>query len=250
MAGPASVQGIFGTVDTLRIDRAAYGDWRRAARAVDPLEQSSAADQPATVRYYFEQGTRQSAEQLAAKGVSEDGKRQGNISGLYRQIIPTASLAMQTDPLATSADNVGPPPELMAPEVVKLEIAYYDVQKVYQEWDTGKLQGLPSGIEIILTLHEPRDDETPSEPNTRSDETYSEDELVEYRRFVRLPYVSPPQPADALLPVPGSGNNQQGSQQGSGQQGQGSSNGNQGGGQQGGGNNGGQNGGQGGSNGR
>jgi uncharacterized membrane protein YgcG len=245
-AASTPIQGLFGTVNTLRIDRSAYGDWQRAARPVDPQEPASAADLPATVRYFFEQGARQSAEQLAAKGVSDE-KRQANVSGLYRQVIPTASLAAQTDPLAAPSDTVSATPELMAPEIVKLEIAYYDGQKALQEWDTSTNQGLPSGVEIILTVYEPRDDEANPREIHSSDQTYQENELVEYRRFVRLPYVSPAQPAEALLPAPGSNNNQQAS----GQQGQGGGGGNRGGGQSGQGNSGGgQNSGQGGSNGR
>jgi hypothetical protein len=209
-----AVQGIYGTNETIRIDRSAYANWQRATRLVQPDEGATAADVPLTVRYYYADGTRLTSDQLAVRGVSVDGSA-SRIAGLYRETTPTAALANQSDPLASSTESNGTKTELLAPEVVKLEIAYYDGKQALEAWDSYQSQGLPAGVEIILTVHEPRFQDDASTTPRPSESAYSANELVEYRRFVRLPYLSPSPPAESLLPASGSNG---GNQCGSGQQ--------------------------------
>ena len=95
---------------------------------------------------------------------------------------------------------------------------------------------MPAGVEILLTIHEPDygpGDEA-EQPSSRSGQQYDEKDLVVYRRFVRIPKVTPPQPATSLLPAgqkngggqpAQAGGQQSGSPNGGGQSGQGGQNG-------------------------
>jgi hypothetical protein len=205
MLPPASVQGIFGTVDELRIDRAAFPNWQRAAREVLPEEPSTVADMPASVRYYLVDGDRQTSEQLALQGVTAEEATESH-AGLYREVYTTAALAGESDPLVAPTQRDGARLELLAPEVVKMEISYFDGTQLVEVWDSLDEGALPAGVEIRLTIYEPSfQDALEGEQETRlaGQPQYRESELVEYRRFVRLPSISPAQAAEALLPMPG-----------------------------------------------
>ncbi|MCC6491426.1 MAG: hypothetical protein IT424_00205, partial [Pirellulales bacterium] len=209
-AGPPSAQpaaqGLFGTAQELRIDRSARPNWDRAVRDVDPQETATVADWPTTVRYFFIDGDRLTSEQLAAQGVGQDPPTT-DATGLYREIIPTAALAenADTDPLARPAQGEDASVELLAPEVVNLELSYSDGQQFVEAWNSSENGGLPAGIEIRLTIYQPAPDEpaaTDDSAPPQRDSQYAEKELVEFRRFVRLTPFTPSQPADALLPPP------------------------------------------------
>ncbi len=224
------VQGVYGTVEQLRIDRAAYPNWQRAAREVTPEEPASVADMPVSVRYYLVDGTRLTSQQLALRGVQEE-QTSKSASGLYREVYTTAALAGESDPLATSTQRDGAKLELLAPEVVKMEIQYFDGAQLVDEWDSLEESALPAGVEIRLTIHEPsfaRSLEEEEDVRVTGQPRYRENELVEYRRFVRMPSIAPAQPAEALLPVGGGGQGEQGGGgPGSNGQGQGDENGRQ-----------------------
>ena len=248
-AAPATLHGLFGTAEELRIDRAAPPNWARASREVDPTEPPGAIDLPRTVRYYMNEGTAQSAQEFAQQGVDVEEETAANVSGLYRELIPTAALSDDADPLASPASRDGARIELLAPEVVKLELHYFDGEQLVDEWDVVEDGGLPAGVEILLTIHEPNYGPSDEADQQRSltGPQYKEKDLVVYRRFVRLPKVSPPQPATALLPAaqqnggggqPGQGGGPNGGGQTGGGQDSGGQNGQGGGAQNGGGQNG------------
>ena len=231
LAPPTEVQGLYGTATELRIDRSAPANWQRASRMVEATEPTTAADMPRSVRYYLVEGSALSALELAQRGVNVEQEAAASISGLYRETIATAALSDDADPLASPGDRDGAIVELLAPEVVKLEIQYFDGGTLVDDWDALQEGSLPAGVEILLTLHEPRygamEIEEPRQTlgNGRS---YPESELVEYRRFVRLPTVSPPQPASLLLPEAGGqagGGQRQGGQSGGGGSGEGNQSG-------------------------
>lgn len=233
---PATTHGIFGTAEELRIDRAAPPNWARASRAVEPTEPTSVIDLPRTVRYYVVDGTAESSQEFARRGVNVEEETAANVSGLYRELIPTASLSDDADPLASPASRDGARVELLAPEVVKLELHYFDGEQLVDEWDVVEDAGLPAGVEILLTIHEPDygpSDEAERTSNRSGSQQYDDKNLVVYRRFVRIPKVTSPQPAMALLPAGqqngGGQSAQSGGQQGGnpsgGQNGQGGQNG-------------------------
>ncbi len=216
---PATAEGVYGTADVVRIDRGPLANWERASRQVDVQETASAADMPVSVRYYYLDAQRMTPEKLAQRGVNANDQ-DVSISGLYRESQPFAALAPEN---STTTDVVGPSKnakvELLAPEVVGFELHYYDGEQLVDEWDTLQAGGLPLGVEIRLTLVEPQ---FQTEPNAdreaqRREGRYNKNELVEYRRFVRLPRVDPSPPAQPLLP--GAGGNQGGNQNGPGQNG-------------------------------
>lgn len=201
-ATATTLHGIFGAAEQLRIDRAAAPSWERASRDVDPTEPTGAAELPRTVRYYVSDGTALSAQQLAQRGVDVETQA-ASAAGLYREIVPTAALNDDADPLASPTTRDGATLELLAPEVVKLELHYFDGEQLLDEWDVVQDGGLPAGVEILLTVHEP--DYGPNNAaaaEQRSDgPRYAAKDLVVYRRFVRIPKASPPQPAAMLLPA-------------------------------------------------
>jgi hypothetical protein len=220
-----SAQGLFGTIEQLRIDRAPYANWERASREVEPAESSSAADVPISVRYFFNSDAKDriTAERLAQRGVVQESTAASS-AGLYRETIPTAAIAPTDPPLPTGETaRAGAHVELLAPEVVAFELAYYNGTALVEEWDPAIDRGLPRGVEIRLTIAEPRFETRPDQEEQRrlDDGRYRESELVEYRRYVRLPLVGQSPPAQALLPLPQQGGpqqpggNQQGGQQGS-----------------------------------
>jgi prepilin-type N-terminal cleavage/methylation domain-containing protein len=232
----AIVQTIIGTVDQIRIDRAALAAWERAARAIELQEPvgAIAANVPTTVHYYFVADNRTTTQEIAEQGVAQDAANV-NSAGLYRETIPTAAMGDETG-LTTTTSRLnrsldGAKVELLAPEVVDFSLAYFDGVNLLDEWDPLISTGLPRGVEIRLTLAEPSFQPTPDrdEQDRLAEGRYRESELVEYRRFVRLPSIEPAPAAQPLLPT-GQGGGGQVAAGGPGGQGQGG----QGGGQQGG----------------
>ncbi|HMP05287.1 MAG TPA: hypothetical protein PJ982_02965 [Lacipirellulaceae bacterium] len=200
---PAAAGGMFGNATQFRVDRAAYAQWDRAVRDLDPREQTSAADVPMTVRYFFVDADRVTAAQLAQRGVAREAVAALS-EGLYRETLPTAAVDPAQPPLPNER-NVSPwaQVELLAPEVVALELFYDNGVELLEQWDPMIDGPLPAGMEIRLTLAEPAfNPRRAAEEQRRLDEgRYLESELVEYRRYVRLGKLEPPPQASPLLPA-------------------------------------------------
>ena len=199
---PAAPQGLFGAQQIVRIDRGAAANWQRASRLVEPLETTSHANLPTTVRYYFLDAQRLTTERAAREGV-RDERLASNISGLYRETIPTASIPPTVDPLTPSTQQQnGATVELLAPEVVGFELAYYDGKQLNDQWDCVRAGGLPVGVEIRITIAEPAFQSAPDAEaeRRRAEGRYAANELVEYTRFVFLPLIAAGPPAQPLLP--------------------------------------------------
>jgi type II secretory pathway pseudopilin PulG len=234
----SDVSGIFGTAEEIRIDRTAYTNWERATRDVELEETAASGDRPLSVRYYLGDGDFYTPERMAQRGTVEE-EDADQIAGLYRDTAPTAALDDEDDPLAAMTQTDVAHVELLAPEVVKLELAYFDGTDLVAEWDTFDEEGLPGGVEIRLTMYEPsaRTLNDPERIARAREGRYNDDDVVEYRRFVRVPNISPQQDADVLLPAQDEGSDDgpttafgsagQGSQPSSGQSGQSGQDGNQ-----------------------
>jgi len=201
----ATVQGVYGTADVVRIDRLPLANWERTARQVEVQETSSAADLPVSVRYFFIDAKRMSPEQLAQRGLSAVDVQDTSVAGLYRESQPTVAVAAQGDATVPASGAASPDAavELLAPEVASFALSYFDGQDFVEEWDAVRDGGLPRGVEIRLTLVEPQFHAGVDAERTqrRSEGRYEPGELVEYRRFVHLPRVDPSPPAQALLPA-------------------------------------------------
>ncbi len=203
-AGGASVQGIFGTERELRIDRASVWQWESLARQMELSGAENASNSelapsamPQTVRYLIGEGKELLAAKLAATGVSEEGITAG-YAGLYREQVATAiwmeANAEGVDTLATGNTEDA---TLIAPEVVEIAFAYFDGTDLLPEWDSSLAEGLPTAVEIRLTmLEEPFEEATKRQANERDELRRSKENLVEYRLVVALPDVGEPQAAN------------------------------------------------------
>jgi type II secretory pathway pseudopilin PulG len=207
MFAAGSKEGVYGNAEQIRIDRLPYANWERATREVELQEASSRADLPMSVRYFFVDQDPVNAQALAQKGVAREISPT-SVGGLYRETVATASLPPDDAPLPTGESaRAGAHVELLAPEVVAFQLTYFDGTDLVEEWDSFVDRGLPRGVEILLTIAEPRFDPRPSQDEQQrlADGRYTETELVEYRRFVRLPLVAPSAGAQPLLPMSGQG---------------------------------------------
>jgi hypothetical protein len=207
MLAAGSREGVYGNTEQIRVDRLPYANWERATREVELQKASSRADLPISVRYFFVDKDPVSAQALAQKGVAREVSPT-SVGGLYRETVATASIAPDDPPLPTGESaRVGAQVELLAPEVVAFQLTYFDGTDLVEEWDSLVDRGLPRGVEILLTIAEPRFDPRPSQDEQQrlADGRYTETELVEYRQFVRLPLVAPSAGAQPLLPVGGQG---------------------------------------------
>ena len=196
------VQGIFGTATELRIDRSAKRQWEAAARQQEMAGEFDTAlvepdhdALPQTVRYILSDGRELLAAELAATGVSEDAAATG-YAGLYREQSSTAAWMLENAEnmiLSNSIDTA----ELIAPEVVDLTFAYFDGEQLLTEWDSSLEEGLPTAVEIRLTLlKEPFEQALSRHQNELDELRRSKENLVEYRLIVKLPEIVEPQEAE------------------------------------------------------
>ena len=203
-ADPSSVQGIFGTATELRIDRSAAWQWEYQARYLDvtiaDIEPDPSPVQdamPQTVRYLLGEGKELLASKLAATGVSEEPLSTG-YSGLYRAQLSTAAWLEQistseSDPIGGDLEAA----ELIAPEVVAIAFAYFDGEELLDEWDSSLGEGLPEAVEIRLTLlKEPFEQASARSLSDRNELRRNKENLVEYRRFVKLSDILEPNEAE------------------------------------------------------
>lgn len=184
--------GIFGTAAELRIDRATRWQWERTTRVIDPALPTSADEMPQTVVYFFGDGDTLLADRLAALGVLSDAALPG-YAGLYRQESATAAWTHQNTATGVSiASTAQATAELIAPEVLALEFAYFDGTQMVAEWDSAAQGRLPRGVEIRLTmLQQPYELALAETPQEREALLRSAENAVEYRHFVRLPNLRP-----------------------------------------------------------
>jgi len=198
-SGPPT-EGLFGTATELRIDRSAAWNWEYQTRLLDVTNTKTETDSPPlpanmpqTVRYLLGEGKELRAAELAATGVSQQ-PRATSYAGLYRQQLSTAAWLAQNSTTQNNQDlgNVEDA-ELIAPEVVDIAFAYYDGQQLLDEWDSAANQGLPTAVEIRLTLlKEPFELAAARSPSDRDELRRSKENLVEYRRFVNLTKLGKP----------------------------------------------------------
>jgi hypothetical protein len=137
------------------------------------------------------------AAKQAAAGVSEQPITTG-YAGLYREQVATAAWIEQYTeteiPLETGdTENA----DLIAPEVVEIVFSYFDGKELRTEWDSYEEKGLPKGVEIRLTLlEEPFEQAAARSPDDRDELRRKKENLVEYRRFVKLTGIREPYEAE------------------------------------------------------
>ena len=198
----ALVLGIFGTPTELRIDRSAAPrwEWIAAQNAADAAEtavtdEPTPQNMPQTVRYVLGDGKELLPADLAGRGVSAQPMEQG-YAGLYREQLPTAAWLEQNAAVAGTSGEVSTA-ELFAPEVVEIEFTYFDGEALLSEWDSSLEERLPAAIQIRLVLLKVPFVQETFNAIAGSDELRRKQEnLVEYRSFVRLAPVTEPDEAE------------------------------------------------------
>jgi type II secretory pathway pseudopilin PulG len=107
--------------------------------------------------------------------------------GLFRREVDRAVASYAgLDNLTTSPDAVS---RLLAPEVAALNFRYFDGADWWSTWDFDERGGLPTAVEIQLTLDPTRADPTLANDPTQSQSTF-------YRSVVHLPLALPDEEED------------------------------------------------------
>ena len=214
-AGQSRPPGIVGSETELRIDRTASWHWRHQGevettesihRKTEPEDVVLTTDGPETIRYFLGDGDILDPERLAAQGIRPSADRK--VTGLYREVAATCTTLQDASMSALAASAPAGPAardplpgsnlQLLAPEVVDLQLAYSLDGEWLDSWDSYAQGRLPQAVEIRLTLlkHPTQFESPPGSANHRLSQSRGSrkpapEELVEYRRVVHLPEVRP-----------------------------------------------------------
>jgi len=174
------VLGIYGTAKEMRIDRSAAWHWERITRDEDnTVDGATSEEMPQTIRYFLNEGDSIPVDDFAAKGIPEEDSLL-IYAGLSREQMSTAAWISQLETKETEpTEAITEGAQLLAPEVLDIEFAYYDGEKLLKEWDSAEQGSLPQAVEITLKLAEER----------LVDSLSDEPDAIEYRLFVKLPKI-------------------------------------------------------------
>ena len=185
------VLGIFGNAKEIRIDRSSAWKWERVIREEDEAAEGASTDEmPQTIRYFLNEGDTTLVDTYAGEGIAE-GESLLSYAGLSREQMSTSAWVSQfeTDDSESSEANTDSA-QLIAPEVLDIEFAYFDGEEMLEEWDSAEQGGLPEAVEVTLMLaNEPKIDLSKSPPDDPEELLPQEDDTTEYRLFVRLPKI-------------------------------------------------------------
>jgi hypothetical protein len=133
-----------------------------------------------TVRYFVREGQRSEATGVASTSLSP--QLQAAAGGLVRQEIPRSERIFAEETGERAILESGQ--VVIAPEVVHMEIRYFDGRQIVDVWDMVEEKTLPLAIEVCIWLASP--DELAS-----ASASYNPDSLVanarEYRQTIFLP---------------------------------------------------------------
>jgi uncharacterized membrane protein YgcG len=113
---------------------------------------TSAAARPTdvkTVHYFIRQGSTVEGSDIAATSLVSDGQQAG---GLVRQTVDQAVRTMAEQGGSSDVLNAGQ--VLIAPEVVRIEFAYYDATQgqAVETWSMQEQNAMPSAVEVRIWL--------------------------------------------------------------------------------------------------
>jgi hypothetical protein len=134
-----------------------------------------------TVRYFVRPG--EAVEAGSASVTSLDPAAQARIGGLVRQEIPRAmrNFAEKNGGSNVLDSNV----VLLAPEVVRMEVRFFDGSTTTDNWDMKEKKLLPLAVEVCIWLRSPN---ATNEPIASSyDAATLADTTHEYRQVVYVP---------------------------------------------------------------
>lgn len=196
------VGGLIGTAAELKISSVRASRFVLPAVDDEPSEDADADDLPEAVRYYFAEGERFTGEQFARRADLLNTPE--GVAGLYRQRAPAVAIGATAaaDAEPSAAVSWESDAELLAPEVLELGFRYFDGTEFVESWNAGEKNRLPVGIEVRLRIVEPhRGGE--NERQRGDQDVLTSQNIVEHFRFVRLPDVRAPNPAQMLAQVAG-----------------------------------------------
>jgi hypothetical protein len=134
-----------------------------------------------TVHYYIRPGD--AVETGSANVTSLDPAAQARIGGLVRQGIPRAmrNFAEKNGGSAVLDSNA----VLLAPEVVRMEIRYFNGSEIAEAWDMKEQKSLPVAVEVRIWLRSPN---ATNEPVSANYDTATLTATThEYRQVVYVP---------------------------------------------------------------
>jgi hypothetical protein len=85
---------------------------------------------------------------------------------------------------ATGLQQIG---DVIAPEVVGLELGYFDGYEWRTEWDSEVEGTLPVAIQVVLVMKPPADPTTVQDPTAQNGTILDESTLQYYRAVVHVP---------------------------------------------------------------
>ena len=134
-----------------------------------------------TVHYFIRPGEADATG--SASVTSLDPATQARIGGLVRQEIPRA---MRNFAEKNGGSNVLESNAiLLAPEVVRMEIRYFNGSEIGESWDMRELKSLPVAVEVRIWLRSPN---ATNEPISASYDAATLSETThEYRQVVYVP---------------------------------------------------------------
>jgi hypothetical protein len=144
-AAPASVPGLYGNQYELSVDcsRLPRVDQYSGAAADSTTETvASIPSDVKTVSYFLRTEDSTQAGALATDGSSSNG--------LVRREMDRAAASWASQD--GSLDASQHPGDVLAREVTYLEFRYYDGTTWYSEWDSEQMGGLPTAIEITISI--------------------------------------------------------------------------------------------------
>jgi hypothetical protein len=144
-----------------------------------------------TIRYFIRQGEAINPSSVAATSLTPGA--QARAAGLIRQEIDRAQrvAAEQTADQGTLESGQ----RLVAPEVVRMEIRYFDGTDVLDTWDMQINGGLPPAVEVRLWIADPE------LINAGFGGQPALDQSREFRQTIYLPQAKPPSTATSTTPA-------------------------------------------------
>jgi len=145
---------------------------------------------PQTIRYFLNEGDTALVDDFAAEGIpAEDSLL--SYAGLSREQLSTAAWISQLetdDTEPSEATTAGA--QLLAPEVLDIEFAYFDGEEMLDEWNSAEQNGLPEAVEITLMLANEPTIDLSKRPSDDPEELLPQlADATEYKLFVRLPKI-------------------------------------------------------------
>lgn len=188
----SGLPGLYGTATRLEIDVSPVlrpDEFRRLAQAAsDPTQVVEPPSDLKTVAYFLAE----EESGLGALGTQDPSTRHGLVR---RELDRTAAQIAREQAQLQQIDSETEP---IAPEVTSIEFSYFDGQEWLEEWDSEAQGGLPTAVEIRLSIARRAWQRTMLDSIDPGALWQSDGESLVYRLVVRMPTVLPPDMTEIL----------------------------------------------------